>query len=220
MPASVYEPIASVLKNSFHGHDGAKSSSLGSKMNSTLQKSLLVPVHYDDPIKQTPSLTPKQKAKYTVLNPKSEVSETTSVNNGAAPGHSSGSSTYRFEQIPEPKITLFRREQVELGYNRSPAGPGAGMFNMGNTCYLNSTLQALFHTPAFVNYLRNGGHENSCSFSGFSSCTICIMATTLRGTTNANVMKPIKIYEKLKLICKHLTHGRQEDAHEFLRYYL
>jgi len=217
MPASVYEPIASVLKNSFHGHDGAKSSSLGSKMNSTLQKSLLVPVHFDDPIKQTPSLTPKQKAKYTVLNPKSEVSETTSVTNGAAPGHSSGSNTNRFEQIPEPKLTLFRREQVELGY-RNPAGPGAGMFNMGNTCYLNSTLQALFHTPAFVNYLRNGGHENSCSSSGFSSCTICIMATTLRGTTNANVMKPIKIYEKLKLICKHLTHGRQEDAHEFLRY--
>ena len=32
-------------------------------------------------------------------------------------------------------------------------------------------------------------------------------------------MKPIKIYEKLKLICKHLVHGRQEDAHEFLRYF-
>ena len=30
-------------------------------------------------------------------------------------------------------------------------------------------------------------------------------------------MKPIKIYEKLKMICKHLVHGRQEDAHEFLR---
>ena len=33
-------------------------------------------------------------------------------------------------------------------------------------------------------------------------------------------MKPIKIYEKLKLICKHLVHGRQEDAHEFLRFCL
>ena len=42
----------------------------------------------------------------------------------------------------------------------------------------------------------------------------------MRGTTSANVMKPIKIYEKLKLICKHLTHGRQEDAHEFLRFVL
>ena len=47
---------------------------------------------------------------------------------------------------------------------------------------------------------------------------ICIMAATLRGTSGNSPMKPIKIYEKLKLICKHLVHGRQEDAHEFLRW--
>ena len=78
--------------------------------------------------------------------------------------------------------------------------------------------QALFHTPAFVNYLRHGGHENSCNLGGQYSCTICLMAATLRNAANSNVIKPMKIYEKLKLICKHLTHGRQEDAHEFLRY--
>jgi len=212
MPASVYEPISSVLKNSFYGHNGAKNSSLDSKMDSTLQKSLLVSVHFDDPVKQSPTLTPKQKSKYTILNPKTVSSDNTQ----SSPNNKSGTST-KLDQVPEAKLTLFRREQVEVGY-RAPAGPGAGMFNMGNTCYLNSTLQALFHTPAFVNYLRFGGHENSCGSNGFSSCTICIMAATLRGTTSANTMKPIKIYEKLKLICKHLTHGRQEDAHEFLRY--
>eukprot|EP00092_Neocalanus_flemingeri_P004825 GFUD01005193.1.p1 GENE.GFUD01005193.1~~GFUD01005193.1.p1 ORF type:complete len:1167 (+),score=221.51 GFUD01005193.1:109-3609(+) len=213
MPASVYEPISSVLKNSFYGHGGAKNSSLDSKMDSTLQKSMLVSVHFDDPVKQSPSLTPKQKCKYTILNPKNDAA----ADNNGHPGTPNKTSSIKLDQVPEPKMTLFRREQVELGY-RAPAGPGAGMFNMGNTCYLNSTLQALFHTPAFVNYLRFGGHENSCGSNGFSSCTICIMAATLRGTTNANAMKPIKIYEKLKLICKHLTHGRQEDAHEFLRY--
>jgi len=212
MPASVYQPIASVLKNSFHGHGGGKNSSLDSKMDSTLQKSMLVTVHFDDPVKQTPSLTLKQRAKYTILNPKSEGND---VPSNSPQCKTSASS--KLDQVPDPKVTLFRREQVELGY-RNPAGPGAGMFNMGNTCYLNSTLQALFHTPAFVNYLRFGGHENACASNGFSSCTICIMGATLRGTTNANAMKPIKIYEKLKLICKHLTHGRQEDAHEFLRY--
>jgi len=212
MPASIYEPISSVLKNSFNGSCGAKNSSLDSKMDSTLQKSLLVSVLFDDPVKQSPTLTPKQKSKYTILNPKPDAN-----NSGqTSTAHKTATNT-KLDQVPEPKVTLFRREQVELGY-RAPAGPGAGMFNMGNTCYLNSTLQALFHTPAFVNYLRFGGHENSCGSNGFSSCTICIMAATLRGTTSVNAMKPIKIYEKLKLICKHLTHGRQEDAHEFLRY--
>ena len=33
-----------------------------------------------------------------------------------------------------------------------------------------------------------------------------------------NIIKPSKIYKKLKFICKHLVHWRQEDAHEFLRY--
>ena len=43
---------------------------------------------------------------------------------------------------------------------------GSGMKNMGNTCYLNSTLQALFHIPAFVNYLHSGGHDKECGISG------------------------------------------------------
>ena len=53
-----------------------------------------------------------------------------------APACSSGP----LDQVPAARVTLFRRDQVELGY-RGPAGPGSGMFNMGNTCYLNSTLQ-------------------------------------------------------------------------------
>ena len=144
MPASVYQPITSVLKNSFHSNGGGKNSSLDSKMDSTLQKSMLVTVHFDDPVKQTPSLTPKQKAKYTILNPKSEINDTPSNS-----PHCKASASCKLDQVPDPKVTLFRREQVELGY-RSPAGPGAGMFNMGNTCYLNSTLQVLLGDANFL----------------------------------------------------------------------
>ena len=49
MPASAYDPIASALKNSFNG--GAKKS-LDSKIESNLQKSMLMTVHFDDPVKQ------------------------------------------------------------------------------------------------------------------------------------------------------------------------
>lgn len=45
------------------------------------------------------------------------------------------------------------------------------------------------------------------------------MATTLEASQySGNPIKPNLIYGKLSQICRHLTFGRQEDAHEFLRY--
>ena len=128
------------------------------------------------------------------------------------------------------QYTFFSLTDVEVGYHMNRCA-GAGMQNVGNTCYLNSTLQALFHTPALFNYLMSGSHAKQCkvrlgSNSGFSfnmnggsQCLICAMTQTLKDTltSHGSVIRPSRIYEKLKTICKHMVHGRQEDAHEFLR---
>jgi ubiquitin C-terminal hydrolase len=42
--------------------------------------------------------------------------------------------------LPTPKITLFPAQDIQLGW-RGTHCVGAGMINVGNTCYLNSTLQ-------------------------------------------------------------------------------
>lgn len=46
------------------------------------------------------------------------------------------------------------------------------------------------------------------------------MAKTLLASQQPNAMaiKPVFVYSKLRLVCKHLVPGQQEDAHEFLRY--
>ena len=86
-----------------------------------------------------------------IFNPPVPISDRLEDSNGNIPSTMASNNnpqisngTRMLDEVPVPRVTLFRREQVEIGY-RSPTGPGSGMFNMGNTCYLNSTLQ-VFNT--------------------------------------------------------------------------
>lgn len=124
-------------------------------------------------------------------------------------------------ELPAPKRILYPRENVRIGWKATGRkwDVGVGMMNVGNTCYLNSTLQALFHVPSMANWLMSDStHMERCE-STDSGCIICAMTKTLQASQNSqSAIRPYFVYSKLKSICKHLVMGRQEDAHEFLRY--
>ncbi|XP_031147109.1 ubiquitin carboxyl-terminal hydrolase 42 isoform X2 [Sander lucioperca] len=119
--------------------------------------------------------------------------------------------------IDSPQKVLFPPERLNLKWTQVQR-IGAGLQNMGNTCFLNSALQCLTYTPPFANYLLTREHSKTCHEPGF--CMMCTMQNHIIQVfaNSGNVIKPIGVLNELKRIAKHFRYGSQEDAHEFLRY--
>ncbi|XP_071761195.1 ubiquitin carboxyl-terminal hydrolase 42 [Centroberyx gerrardi] len=119
--------------------------------------------------------------------------------------------------IALPQKVLFPPERLSLKWTQVHR-IGAGLQNMGNTCFLNSALQCLSYTPPLTNYMLTREHSKTCHEPGF--CMMCTMQNHIIQVfaNSGNVIKPIGVLNELKRIAKHFRYGSQEDAHEFLRY--
>ncbi|KAJ8750991.1 hypothetical protein K2173_016172 [Erythroxylum novogranatense] len=93
---------------------------------------------------------------------------------------------------------------------------GAGLENLGNTCFLNSVLQCLTYTEPLAAYLQSGKHQNSCHISGF--CALCAIqkhvSRALQSTGRSLIPKDL-VYN-LRCISRNFRYCRQEDAHEYM----
>uniref|UniRef100_A0A667WTG3 USP domain-containing protein n=1 Tax=Myripristis murdjan TaxID=586833 RepID=A0A667WTG3_9TELE len=109
--------------------------------------------------------------------------------------------------IAPPQRLLFPPEAISLTWAQVQH-IGAGLRNVGNTCFLNATLQCLSYTPPLSNYMLAQEHSKTCD-----DPVLCMMCTMQDHITEvfANSGKVIK---PLGEFCR----GNQEDAHEFLRH--
>ena len=66
--------------------------------------------------------------------------------------------------IPTPKRSLCSPDVVSLNWQKCHR-IGAGLINMGNSCFLNSVLQCLTYTPPLVNFLLSHQHKEQCKYT-------------------------------------------------------
>uniref|UniRef100_A0A8C3J4N3 Ubiquitin carboxyl-terminal hydrolase n=1 Tax=Calidris pygmaea TaxID=425635 RepID=A0A8C3J4N3_9CHAR len=210
-------PIVEKLKEALKpgrreaGEDGGE---LGRLLAASAKKVLLQKIEFEPASRGVSGHLELLRGKYVLLNPRSEATGRHPPLSPAGSSHAPGGLG---DGVPAPQKVLFPVERLSMKWERIYR-IGAGLQNLGNTCFLNSTVQCLTYTPPLANYLLSKEHSRSCHHGGF--CMMCVMQNHMiqAFANSGNAIKPVSFIRDLKKIAQHIRFGNQEDAHEFLRY--
>lgn len=118
----------------------------------------------------------------------------------------------------QSKKILFPYDKfVELFNWKKQGFPPCGLLNCGNSCFANVVLQCLAYTRPLAAYLLVKGHRRECRRNDW--CFLCeLQAHVERASQSNHAFSPINILSRLPNIGGNLGYGKQEDAHEFMRF--
>ncbi|CAH9120126.1 unnamed protein product [Cuscuta epithymum] len=113
---------------------------------------------------------------------------------------------------------LFPYEEfIDLFNWDKPGFPPCGLLNCGNSCFANVVLQCLVYTRPLVAYILEKGHQRQCRRNDW--CFFCeFECHVVRARQSSQSFSPINILSRLPSLGGNLGHGKQEDAHEFMRF--
>lgn len=120
--------------------------------------------------------------------------------------------------IKKPREILFPYDEFLKLFNwDKPGFAPCGLLNCGNSCFANVVLQCLTYTRPLVAYLLEKGHRKECGRDDW--CFLCEFQTHVeKASQSSHPFSPMSILSRLPNIGGNLGYGRQEDAHEFMRF--
>ncbi|CAI5760811.1 unnamed protein product [Candida verbasci] len=119
--------------------------------------------------------------------------------------------------LHDPRYNIFQDNNVQF-YNSKPKG----FTNTGNICFMNSILQVLFFCLPFNKLMKIIEIKSPKSLNQYPIIKSTVELFENYSMNQSKNISPEVFYNKIKNIQKfqHLVWGRQEDAEEFLGYYL
>lgn len=123
-----------------------------------------------------------------------------------------------FKALTQSNKILFPYDEFVKFFNwDNPGFPPCGLLNCGNSCFANVVLQCLAYTRPLVAYLLEKGHRKECRRNDW--CFLCeFQAHVERASQSLHPFSPINILSRLPNIGGNLGCGKQEDAHELMRF--